>query len=62
MLEQIYTIKELANILKIDPETVRIKVKKGIIGSFKVGNQYRITEADLQEYIKANRSKNELSR
>lgn len=47
-----YTIKDAANLLKRDPETIRRKIRKNKLAAIKVGNQFKIREDDLIEMLK----------
>lgn len=49
---QTYTLDELAAILKICNSTARRLVLGHQIKRFRVGNEYRVTEDAIQEYIK----------
>lgn len=51
-MPQIYTLDELAEILKISNGMARRLVKGQQIKSFRVGNEYRVTEKAVEEYIK----------
>jgi len=45
------TIKEVAEILKVNPETVRKKLRNGHIPGFKLGKDWRVSEKALNEFI-----------
>lgn len=47
----IYTVEEVADLLKIKPETVRIMLRDNEINGFKAGKAWRVTEDDLKKYI-----------
>lgn len=49
--ELVYTIAEVARMLKVSEQVVRQLVLKGEIKSKKVGRQYRITRPMLDEYL-----------
>ena len=49
----VYKRDEVAEILRIDPQTVLRWAKAGRIGSFRAGREYRFTEAHLQAFIAA---------
>lgn len=49
--EQVYTIEEIAKILRVSDQTVRQLVLSGELRSKKVGRQYRITQTMLNEYL-----------
>jgi excisionase family DNA binding protein len=43
MEKQFLTIKEVAEILKVNPETVRKKLRNGHIPGFKLGKDWRVS-------------------
>ena len=47
----IYTVEEVADLLKIKPETVRIMLRDKELNGFKAGKAWRVTEDDLKKYI-----------
>ena len=47
----IYTVEEVAELLKIKPETVRIMLRDNELNGFKAGKAWRVTEDDLKKYI-----------
>jgi len=53
----IYTLEQAANKFGIHKETLRKKAKAGKINGFRVGNQWRFTDQDIQEFIDRNRSR-----
>jgi excisionase family DNA binding protein len=46
-----YTPTEVAKILKLNPNTVWRYIKDGKLSAFKVGRCYRISEAQVQEFL-----------
>lgn len=50
--DMVYTIEEVARILKVSHMTIRRLIERGEIEAFKVGNQYRITKDALDRYMK----------
>ena len=46
-----YTVPELAKLLKVDPETIRRYLQRGILQGYKVGKDWRIEEAAVKEYL-----------
>ena len=55
-MSKVYTIQEVAEMLKVEDDNVRHLVKRGALRSFKAGMQYRITEDALNEYIESNQT------
>ena len=47
-----YTIPEIAEALKITPQTIRVYIKKGRIKSQRIGRPILITENNLKEFLK----------
>lgn len=47
MVEESFTPEEVAKILKIDPETVRRKLREGEYKGIQVGRRWRIKESEL---------------
>jgi excisionase family DNA binding protein len=50
--EKFYTIKEIADLLKVHPRTVRKMIHAKEIDAIRVRDEYRITESALEEYIR----------
>lgn len=50
-MKKIYTIKEVAKILGRHESFIRSKIKSGHLKAVSLGNQYRIEEVRLQEFI-----------
>ena len=46
-----YTIPEVANALKVTPQTIRSYIKKGKIKSQRVGRPILITENNIKEFL-----------
>lgn len=52
MEDKLYTAAQVAQRLSLSTETIRRYVRQGKLQSLKVGQQLRITEAQIQEFIK----------
>jgi putative molybdopterin biosynthesis protein len=52
MSVKFYTIEEIADILRVNPAKVRQLLKSGDLKSTRIGKQYRISEEQLQEYLR----------
>lgn len=51
-LEQdFYTPQEAADLLKVNVETIRRRIKDKTLKANKMGNRYRISREDLQKFI-----------
>ncbi len=51
-----YTVDEIADILEVSVKTVRRYIYAGKIAASKIGGQWRISEEQLEEYIKSTSS------
>jgi nitrogen PTS system EIIA component len=51
MNEQIYTIPEVAEYLKLSKSKVYLLVQKGTIPHIKIGRNVRIRESELMEWL-----------
>lgn len=54
--DKYYSPTELAEILNLDPRTVRNLIKNGDIKAVKVGSQWRIGKNDFEAFIEENRN------
>lgn len=50
--EQLYTVKEIAAILRVHEQTVRQLIKDGELAAFKVRSEYRIRQSALDEFMR----------
>jgi excisionase family DNA binding protein len=51
-----YTTEEIADLLKISAKTVREMIKSKRLQAVRVGKEYRITEEQIRQYIKDNKT------
>jgi excisionase family DNA binding protein len=51
MIEQFYTVTEIASLLKCHPETVRRLCDRGELRSIRVATNRRIPESAVTEYM-----------
>lgn len=49
---KIYTLQEVADVLRVTKQTLYNNIRKGKLQATKVGKEYRITEEQLQDIIK----------
>ena len=53
MQEKNYTTKEVQEILRLHNRTINRYCKSGKLKAFKIGNDWRIPETALQDFLKA---------
>lgn len=56
---QYYTIKEVAEILKVAYLTVYRWVKDGKIEAYKLGKEYRIKKTDIEKFVEGSKYQTE---
>lgn len=49
--QKYYTVKEVADMLRVDPRTIRKAIDTGKLKASMVGREYRIAEKDLEKYL-----------
>ncbi len=54
-MEHLMTSEEVAEILHVDPVTIRRLVNKNELAAYRIGSDYRIAPSDLQEYLQRQR-------
>lgn len=52
--DDVYTINDLMDILKVTRRTLLKYIKDGKLKAFKLGNEWRITNRQLEEFIDKN--------
>lgn len=52
-MENLYTVEETAEKLKIHPETVRGWIRERRLSAVKVGREWRVRESDLVAFVNA---------
>ena len=50
---EVFSIPQVAALLKVHPETVRLAIRRGQLKAAKVGRAFRIARPDLEAYYKA---------
>lgn len=55
---KLYSLIEVAKILRVTRQTVYNQVHAGRLKAVKVGKEYRVTDEDLQAYIRTGSSRN----
>lgn len=59
MQEEIYTIPEVATMLKCSVSTIRNMIHSGKLKTVRVGNRHRITETALQDFLNGTPNSND---
>jgi excisionase family DNA binding protein len=54
-MEQFMTSEEIAELLHVDPVTIRRLVNKGELSAYRIGADYRFAPSDLQDYLRRQR-------
>jgi excisionase family DNA binding protein len=54
-MDPLLTTEEVAEFLRVDIVTVRRLVNRGELAAYRIGNEYRFTRVDLEEFIKRQR-------
>lgn len=49
--KKLYTVQEAAKVLNVNPEVLRRWLRNGTIKGIKIGSDWRISEATLEEYL-----------
>ena len=53
MIERHYSTRELAELLAVNPETIRREASRGRLPSVRVGSERRYPESAVREYLRA---------
>jgi excisionase family DNA binding protein len=54
-VERLLTTEEVAELLRIDPVTVRRLIGRGELTAYRIAGEYRFTEADLEKFLESQR-------
>lgn len=54
------TVEEVARLLRVSRRTVYLLIRSKKLHTVKVGNRFRITNEDIEEYLNKNKEKNEI--
>lgn len=52
MIERLYTLEEVASILRVHRNTVTKYIDSGMLVASKIGKEYRISETSLRDFLK----------
>lgn len=56
MPDKMLSVEEIANELGVNPETVRVWIRSGELVALSIGKGYRISRADLDDFIRRRRT------
>lgn len=51
-MDKLLTIKEVAEVLNVNPRTVNRMIDRGELPAVKVGNRWRIKPEDVKDFLK----------
>ena len=54
-MEHLMTTEEIAEILHVDPATIRRLVNRGDLAAYRIGADYRFAPSDLEGYLRRQR-------
>lgn len=54
-MDKLYTVFEVAKILRLKPRTVREYLRTGKMGGYKAGKDWRVTRENIEEYLESNK-------
>lgn len=54
--DKLYTLQEVADYLKVSRQTIYNYVTAKRLKASKIGKEYRVTEKDLQDFLKTGRN------
>lgn len=56
MPEKMLSVEDVADELQVNPETVRVWIRSGELVALSIGKGYRISRADLDDFIRRRRT------
>ncbi len=56
MPDKMLSVEEIADELGVNPETVRVWIRTGELVALSIGKGYRISRADLDDFIRRRRT------
>jgi excisionase family DNA binding protein len=56
MPDKMLSVEDVAAELGVNPETVRVWIRSGELVAFSIGKGYRISRADLDDFIRRRRT------
>lgn len=61
MLDEFYTVEELADKLKVSEQTIRLWIREGRLEAYKFGRAHRVPAAALQRFLDESKQRSETS-
>lgn len=49
---EVFTVEQVAELLKVHPETIRLAIRRGQLKAAKVGRSFRIARPDLESFYR----------
>lgn len=56
--EKIYTVREVATLLRVDPRTIRVMIADGELEAFRVRDEWRVRQSAIDTYMEQNKRNN----
>lgn len=53
-----YTVQEIADMLYLHPETIRLLIRSGDLKAIKLGKGWKIREEELKKYLESKEKEN----
>ena len=57
---KIYTLDEVAEMFKVTRQTIYNYITAGRLSASKIGREYRVTDADIKEFLEATKKNNKI--
>jgi excisionase family DNA binding protein len=59
MLDEFFTVEELADKLKVSEQTIRLWIREGRLESYKFGRAHRVPASALQRFLEQSKQRSE---
>ncbi len=59
MLDEFYTVEELADKLKVSEQTIRLWIREGRLEAYKFGRAHRVPGPALQRFLEQSKQRSE---
>lgn len=61
MLDEFFTVEELADRLKVSEQTIRLWIREGRLEAYKFGRAHRVPASALQRFLEQSKQRSESS-